>query len=262
MIETVTQGNSVNTLETSQTRSKNNDEPIFRMKKHSRMAGSVPVWESQKTVKDNIQSNLAHATQEGDDFNSALAYAGRNNSESGGPEPFGFDDIIDMVNPLQHIPLVNRVYRHVTGDEIQPVSKIIGGSIYGGPAGAAVGIADTISEYETGRDMLGNAVHVARGGSVEMRSTADHPEKRLNEAAQINETTVSDELPGSALSFVDLGYGKQEVIKHVPIADGRTAGTMIQRSTEVLMPEPIEQDPIETLALKPMPPRYEFKFNS
>ena len=261
MIETVTQGSSVNNIQAAQARAERNDQPILRMKKHSRMAGTVPVWEEQRTVKDNIQADLANATRDPQSFDNALAYAAGNERSGSGPEPFGFGDIFDMVNPLQHIPLVNRVYRNVTGDEIRPISKIVGGSIYGGPAGAAVGVADTISEYETGRDMAGNALHVARGGSVELRSNADHPEQNLNQAAQIEQQTIADEIPGSALSFVDLGHGKREVIKYVPIADGRTAGSMMQRSVEVYVPEPGTQEPIQELSLKPMPSRYSFNLN-
>src|SRR3546814_18549505 len=46
-----------------------------------------------------------------------------------------FSDLLDLVNPLQHIPGVAQVYRAVTGDAIKPAVKIVGGALFGGPIG-------------------------------------------------------------------------------------------------------------------------------
>ncbi|MGH6939664.1 hypothetical protein [Hypericibacter sp.] len=56
--------------------------------------------------------------------------------------PFGddgltFDDVIDVVNPLQHIPVVSTVYRWLTGDTISPAAELAGGALYGGAIGFA-----------------------------------------------------------------------------------------------------------------------------
>lgn len=56
--------------------------------------------------------------------------------------PFGddgltFDDVIDVVNPLQHIPVVSTVYRWLTGDTISPAAELAGGALYGGVVGFA-----------------------------------------------------------------------------------------------------------------------------
>jgi hypothetical protein len=48
-----------------------------------------------------------------------------------------FDDFIDMINPLQHIPLVSSIYRAVTGETINPISRIAGDTMYGGIFGLA-----------------------------------------------------------------------------------------------------------------------------
>ncbi len=47
----------------------------------------------------------------------------------------GFDDILDIVNPLQHLPLIGWAYRRITGDTIKPVPAMMGGAIYGGGIG-------------------------------------------------------------------------------------------------------------------------------
>lgn len=75
-------------------------------------------------------------------------------------EEFGFFDLLDMVNPLQHIPLVGNLYREMTGDSIKPISTIIGGALFGGPLGAASGIVNVIVAEETGKDIVGNVIDV------------------------------------------------------------------------------------------------------
>jgi len=61
--------------------------------------------------------------------------------------------VIDAVNPLQHIPLVGALYRHMTGDEINPAARLAGDALYGGPIGAALAAVDIAWQKTTGRDM-------------------------------------------------------------------------------------------------------------
>ena len=59
----------------------------------------------------------------------------------------------DVVNPLQHIPVVGAIYRHVTGDTISPGAHFIGDALYGGVIGGAVAAADIAWQKSTGRDV-------------------------------------------------------------------------------------------------------------
>ena len=34
------------------------------------------------------------------------------------PQDFTFDDFLDIINPLQHLPIVSMIYRAITGDNI------------------------------------------------------------------------------------------------------------------------------------------------
>lgn len=76
-----------------------------------------------------------------------------NDGSQFGPDGFGFDDFLDIINPLQHIPLVNTAYRALTGDEIEPGSRLVGGAIFGGPIGFAGALANNIVEDQSGRDI-------------------------------------------------------------------------------------------------------------
>lgn len=71
---------------------------------------------------------------------------------------FTFWDFLDVINPLQHIPIVNTIYREMTGDEIKAPAKMIGSAIIGGPIGLAAAMVDTAIEDATGKDLGGHAM--------------------------------------------------------------------------------------------------------
>jgi hypothetical protein len=74
-------------------------------------------------------------------------------------EPLSFWDMLDIVNPLQHIPVVNHLYRALTGDTIRPPAQILGSTLFGGPLGFAVATATTVVEAANGETL---ATTVAR----------------------------------------------------------------------------------------------------
>src|SRR3974390_532892 len=45
---------------------------------------------------------------------------------------FSFKDLLDIVNPLQHVPIIGSIYRYLTGDEPSGGARVIGESLYGG----------------------------------------------------------------------------------------------------------------------------------
>jgi len=70
--------------------------------------------------------------------------AGPLSPDAAWPQPinYSFHEVLSALNPLQHVPLVGRIYRAATGDEIPAPFKILGAGIFGGPAGilgAAIG---------------------------------------------------------------------------------------------------------------------------
>lgn len=78
--------------------------------------------------------------------------ANQNNTQSQvslfGDDGFTFGDLIDIVNPLQHIPIINKIYQKLTGDTIAPLMQIAGGALYGGPIGAVASLVTAaIDEY-------------------------------------------------------------------------------------------------------------------
>ncbi|MBT5663730.1 MAG: hypothetical protein HOJ06_00205, partial [Rhodospirillaceae bacterium] len=43
-----------------------------------------------------------------------------------GEDGLTFGDVLDIINPLQHIPVVSTLYRELTGDEISPGARMAG----------------------------------------------------------------------------------------------------------------------------------------
>ncbi|MEQ8746367.1 hypothetical protein [Pyruvatibacter sp.] len=67
-----------------------------------------------------------------------------------------FDDVLDIINPLQHLPVISTLYREMTGDEIGPAAKVVGGGLFGGIIGAAASLVDIAVEQFSGNDMGGH----------------------------------------------------------------------------------------------------------
>ncbi|MDB5490961.1 MAG: hypothetical protein JWO78_810 [Micavibrio sp.] len=208
---------------------------VFKMLTSDRMAGSVPAWIKASDPKDQsvadlaatsrkakFADDLARAQNETGPDQNVMAYGPQQTSSAANSEkadePFGFGDLVDIVNPLQHIPLVSNLYRAVTGDKIRPSSDIIGGALYGGLAGAAGGLANVIIKHETGKNVMEHAVAMVAGNDTPTASAVDpakntappatgisagNTEKPLERLAEA-ENNALQSLPGSALSFVDL----------------------------------------------------------
>lgn len=67
---------------------------------------------------------------------------------------FSFKDLLDIINPLQHLPVIGSIYRYLTGDEPSGGARIVGDSLYGGPIGLGVGLISTAFLTDShGRDV-------------------------------------------------------------------------------------------------------------
>ena len=157
---------------------------------------------------------------------------------------FSFNDFIDIINPLQHIPVVNLAYRGLTGDSISPVAQIVGGGIYGGPVGAVSGTVNAVVQGTTGKDIAGNVLALVVGDdgtyAVENPDTApdsidrNNPEMALSlaSAQYTGETYMpvpvkSAEPPPTAMGFTAMRQATAAYEK-TAMADGRTAGWTTQ----------------------------------
>lgn len=125
----------------------------MRYDMNDRTAGPMPVFgrllDEQTALNAHAYApaNGAAQTDRPD-----LAYATKSEDEG-----FNFGDVVDMINPLQHLPLIGTMYRKFTGDTIKPFSQIIGGAVFGGPVGAVSSTVNAIIKDRTGKDFTENA---------------------------------------------------------------------------------------------------------
>lgn len=64
-----------------------------------------------------------------------------------------FAEFLDIINPLQHIPIVSTIYRAITGDDIGTGARVAGGMLFGGPIGALVSGITAVFEEASGGDI-------------------------------------------------------------------------------------------------------------
>lgn len=69
-------------------------------------------------------------------------------NDSDGPS---FSDVLDILNPLQHIPIINSLYQHLTGDTEGAVADVAGGTLWAGPIGLISSLVDLSMRADGGK---------------------------------------------------------------------------------------------------------------
>jgi hypothetical protein len=80
---------------------------------------------------------------------------------------FSFGDFIDIINPLQHIPVISTLYRMFTGDQIGSLPRLFGGALYGrlmGIPSLISSVVNAVVGIATGKD-IGEHVFAFISGS-------------------------------------------------------------------------------------------------
>lgn len=120
-----------------------------------------------------------------------------------------FGDLVDTLNPLQHIPVVSEIYRHVTGDLISPPARVAGGTLYGGPIG---GVAAVMSLAISGNEDMGagdallasllgtgnNAAQETLTASAEKPASAEEVARSAAQEAPLTTASVLPQRPAEA----------------------------------------------------------------
>jgi hypothetical protein len=81
-------------------------------------------------------------------FNASVVQHSLQNNQSGsfwGKDGFDFGDVLDLINPLHHIPFVSSIYREITQDEIADGPRMLGGAVFGGLVGGGAGIISSVA---------------------------------------------------------------------------------------------------------------------
>lgn len=123
-----------------------------------------------------------------------------------------FSTLLDIINPLQHIPLVSNLYRELTGDEISQSARMVGGAIFGGPVGFASATANVLLEQASGEDLYGHAVALF-SDDTEPTPAATNPDLLAQDPAPEPATAIPSQLAMAATaSAEDIVWNAPRVI--------------------------------------------------
>lgn len=127
---------------------------VMRHDLNDRTAGPMPSFGSMVHSTALAAQDMNYAPQAAntpaDAVRPDLAYADEESA-------FGFGDLLDIINPLQHLPVIGTIYRKFSGDTLKPLSNIVGGAIFGGPIGAVSSAVNVAVKSGTGKDLAENA---------------------------------------------------------------------------------------------------------
>lgn len=106
-----------------------------------------------------------------------------------------WDNMLDIVNPLQHLPVVGTIYRSITGDKMGDFEKVAGDTLYGGPLGFVSSLADLGFEKITGKDFGDTMMAVV--GLDHSDSTSSNTVLASNTAAAPDATKQVKNMPAA-----------------------------------------------------------------
>jgi hypothetical protein len=83
-----------------------------------------------------------------------------------GADGASFANLIDIINPLQHLPVIGLLYRTVTGDTIAPAAQLAGGGLYGGVTGLFSAVGSVFLDEAAGDEMSSGFAALLDSGST------------------------------------------------------------------------------------------------
>jgi hypothetical protein len=125
-----------------------------------RSPASIHAFEDELSYED-IAASAATEADEESELLPAPAHLQPNRPVQMWEKPeFSFGDFLDIINPLQHIPIVATIYRNMSGDNIGMMPRVIGGALWGKLGGLVVGVVNAVVEWFTGKD-IGEHIYAA-----------------------------------------------------------------------------------------------------
>lgn len=138
-----------------------------------------------------------------------------------GDAELSFSDILDAINPLQHIPLVSSVYRAIADEDINPVARVTGDIMYGGALGMASAIVGGVASIGDSAMIAKNGQSMA--GTIIAAMGSEEPTASDTPKTEVAENTSSDEKV--ALSPTETAQAKQADAPAVAATDKQPTQT-------------------------------------
>ncbi|WP_439599266.1 hypothetical protein [Falsiroseomonas sp.] len=93
------------------------------------------------------------------------------------PGNLTFEEVIQALNPLHHLPVIGTIYRATTGEGLNPALRVLGGAAFGGPIGMlSTAIFAALEQFTTAPSQGPSAPSPASTGTAlaARRSTSSH----------------------------------------------------------------------------------------
>lgn len=170
-----------------------------------------------------------------------------------GDEEASFWDFLDVINPLQHIPIVNNLYREATGDKIGVAARLVGGTLFGGPLGLLASAANCVLEESTGHDAGGHVIALFRdedpavtGTGTALAASEEKAPAPEAQAARLEESMPQQSQVLAAAVQPKITEPKVQASKTADAADAA-------RAQPLLMPDLVGGDTQPAAAIAPKP---------
>lgn len=137
-------------------------------------------------------------------------YQADSDKQDGGEDELSFWDVLDVINPLQHIPIVNTVYRELTGDKIGSGAKLIGGGLFFGPIGLGFAALDVGVKEMTGASIDEHVVAMVKGEDAGENARIAAAAESTQKAEKFAKAEVSAVTP-------DAGQAAQASVQAAPV---------------------------------------------
>ena len=123
---------------------------------------------------------------------SAVSQTASSTDASGASKKSFLDEVFDIVNPLQHIPIVSTIYSAVTGDKPEPFAQIAGDTLYGGAMGFLGSMANQAFTQIAGKSLGDMAVALFEGNDNTQVASAAPAATYLVQPAQTDVASAAD----------------------------------------------------------------------
>ncbi len=117
----------------------------------------------------------------------------------GGPS---FRDVLDAVNPLNHIPIVSTIYQRAVGHQPSTASNLAGGALLGGPIGFMASLASEIFTSAIGVGPMESAYAAITGDGAQQvaQVAANVPEQLASLDVDTDPAALAALSPASAIA--------------------------------------------------------------
>lgn len=159
-----------------------------------------------------------------------------------GDDSPSFWDLLDIINPLQHIPVVNSLYQELTGDKIGVGARLAGDTLFGGAIGLVASVVNCLVEENTGDDIGGHVLALFKDGGDSTTTLAQAP----TETGSAKSAAAPAAPPASVADANGTSTATAQAVE-LPEADSALVATL--RATQ---PMSFGTDPLGTAPTTPL----------